>query len=210
MEEIPGLAKTDIIESIKKALEIVKTHKKNTPPDLDTSKVIINIDGASKGNPGEAGIGVVFQNDKDDVLKEFYKYIGKTTNNFAEYTALCYALDEAIKNNYKNIEIKSDSELIVKQLNGEYSVKSEDLKFLFLKAKEKLNKFDNYKIKHIPRAENKRADRLANIAISSEAKIAETNNSFEKENVLQLKKPPVNTIEIFNKKRNRIDISKVD
>lgn len=184
MEEITGLSKTDIIESTKKALELVKAHKKDIPLASYASKVVINIDGASKGNPGKAGIGVVFQNDKNDILKELYKYIGITTNNFAEYTALNYSLDEAIKNNYKNIEIKSDSELIVKQLNGEYSVKSDDLKPIFLEIKGKLKKFDSYKIKHIPRTENKRADRLANIAISSEIKPDKT--------------------------RSRINISKVD
>ena len=124
--------------------------------------LIVNVDGASKGNPGEAGIGVaVF--DKDlNVLQESCEYIGVATNNIAEYKALILGVKLAIKFNAKNTLFKSDSELLVKQVMGEYRVKNPQLMCLFTEAQSLLGKLTEWKIKHVPREENREADLLAN------------------------------------------------
>lgn len=131
---------------------------------------MIHTDGASRGNPGDAGIGIVVYNeDKTKIIKELYEYIGKTTNNVAEYTALLKGLKavEALKP--KAIKIFLDSELIVKQINGEYKVRNEGLRPIYEDVKKLLRKF-NYTIEHIPREQNKKADELANKGIDEKNK----------------------------------------
>ncbi|MGI6485049.1 MAG: ribonuclease HI family protein [Thermoanaerobacterales bacterium] len=128
-------------------------------------KATVYIDGASRGNPGNAGIGIIFFNEKGDVIKEISDYIGQTTNNIAEYTALLTALEQAVEINIKQIDIFSDSELMVKQINGEYKVKNEGLKPLYKRVCKLLEEFDEYEIRHVSREENKRADKLANLGI---------------------------------------------
>ncbi|MDI3534406.1 MAG: ribonuclease [Thermosediminibacterales bacterium] len=135
---------------------------------MDT--LVIHTDGASRGNPGDAGIGIVVYNeDKTKIIKELYEYIGKTTNNVAEYTALLKGLKavEALKP--KAIKIFLDSELIVKQINGEYKVRNEGLRPIYEDVKKLLRKF-NYTIEHIPREQNKKADELANKGIDEKNK----------------------------------------
>jgi ribonuclease HI len=123
-------------------------------------------DGASRGNPGDAGIGIVFVDENGNVIREIAEYIGQTTNNIAEYTALITALKEAVEMGYEVIEIVSDSELMVKQLNGEYQVKNEGIKPLHKEASELLKEFKQYSIRHVRREQNKRADELANQGIN--------------------------------------------
>ncbi len=130
-------------------------------------KAKIYIDGAARGNPGEAGIGILVKDGQDKKIKSLYKYIGQATNNVAEYTALVYGLQEALILNLKDVVVYSDSELLVKQLNGEYKVKNFNLKpyyeqFLHLKSG-----FTGLEIRQISRAENKDTDKLANQAIDS-------------------------------------------
>lgn len=116
-------------------------------------------DGASRGNPGDAGIGfILIFNGKKIEMSE---YIGKTTNNVAEYTALIKGLEEAIKVGIKEIKIFLDSELIVRQLNGVYNVKNKNLILLYFNVKELLSKFKKYEIFHINREQNTFADKLA-------------------------------------------------
>ena len=124
--------------------------------------IIVNVDGASKGNPGEAGIGVaVF--DKDlNVVQESCEYIGVATNNIAEYKALILGAKLAIKFNANNTLFKSDSELMVKQIMGEYRVKNTQLKSLYSEVQSLLGKLPEWEIKHVLREENKEADLLAN------------------------------------------------
>ncbi|NIP32106.1 MAG: reverse transcriptase-like protein [Candidatus Dadabacteria bacterium] len=125
----------------------------------------VYIDGASRGNPGESGIGIVI-NYKNGNKKEIKKYLGIGTNNQAEYTALITAL-ESLKEESKNkIIIHTDSQLVANQINGLWKVKDPDLKLLFLKAKESINNFSDLTIKHIRREFNKEADRVANDAIN--------------------------------------------
>jgi ribonuclease HI len=130
-------------------------------------KLIIYTDGASRGNPGPAGIGIVICNESRKVVKEYEEFIGTATNNIAEYRALIKALELASSFPVSEIECFSDSELMVKQLNGEYSIKNEKLGELFLQVREKEKQFKKVKYFHVPREADliKRADKLANIAI---------------------------------------------
>jgi ribonuclease HI len=116
------------------------------------SSVIIYSDGASKGNPGDAGIGIVISDEKGKVLREVAEYIGKTTNNVAEYSALIRGLREAAELDATQIEIRTDSELLARQL----------LKPLFEEAISLLRVFERVSISHVVRGLNKRADELAN------------------------------------------------
>lgn len=125
----------------------------------------IYTDGAARGNPGPAGIGVVIRND-NEVLLEVADYIGKTTNNIAEYTALIRGLEEALDMDEKSIETFSDSELMVKQINGEYQVKNHGLQPLYNQAIALLKKFKHRQVNYIPRTANKEADKLANKGIN--------------------------------------------
>lgn len=123
----------------------------------------IHIDGGSRGNPGPSAAGVVFRDaDKDLTLYEAGHWIGRATNNFAEYTALLTAVKLALPLKPRQTLIHSDSELMVKQINGEYRVKSADLKPLHAQALALLRQLGSWKIKHVYREKNARADELAN------------------------------------------------
>ncbi|NOX97803.1 MAG: ribonuclease HI family protein [Nitrospirae bacterium] len=128
-------------------------------------RLIIYVDGASRGNPGRAGIGVIVYDDKENVLKRIKQYLGKTTNNVAEYVALIYGLQEGLLCQSKYLTIYMDSELVVKQMDGRYRIKNELLK-IFSKQVEHLREgFKKVEIKHIGREKNQEADKLANQAI---------------------------------------------
>ncbi|MBK5094831.1 MAG: ribonuclease HI family protein [Deltaproteobacteria bacterium] len=129
--------------------------------------VTVRSDGASRGNPGPSGIGVVLEVDGEDCPIERFEYIGEATNNVAEYRALLLGLSEAEKLSPSSLTILSDSELIVRQLNAEYRVKSDLLKPLYLEACRRLRGFPGTRILHIDRGENQAADRLANRAIDA-------------------------------------------
>lgn len=124
-------------------------------------KLEVFIDGASKGNPGESGFGIVIKiNDK--IYKKTGGYIGKTTNNVAEYISLIFALIECIPFRKEKIIIKSDSQLLVNQMKGSYKVKEPQLKILNFIAIRLLERYNNIEIVHIPREENKLSDEIAN------------------------------------------------
>ena len=122
-------------------------------------------DGASRGNPGHAGIGIVVFGKNRKVLDKYGEYIGRTTNNVAEYKGLISGLKCAKKYLPCSVSLFLDSELVVKQIRGEYRTKDEALKAYFEFAKQLLSEFERYKISHIPREKNKDADALANMAI---------------------------------------------
>jgi ribonuclease HI/probable phosphoglycerate mutase len=122
-------------------------------------------DGASRGNPGEAGAGIVLFDRKGRELAVRSAYLGRCTNNIAEYRALILGLQTACELNCGTLEIFMDSQLIVRQVQGQYKVKNAGIKPLFAEARALLAKFDNWTITHVPRAENKRADELANRGI---------------------------------------------
>jgi ribonuclease HI len=129
--------------------------------------VTVRTDGASRGNPGPAGIGVVLEVEGGSRRIERFEYIGEATNNVAEYRALLLALSEAEKLSPSSLTILSDSELLVRQLNGEYRVKSDLLRPLYREACHRLRGFPGTRILHVGRGENQDADRLANRAIDA-------------------------------------------
>lgn len=130
-------------------------------------RLILYADGGSRGNPGHAGIGVAIFDENNNPVKEISKYIGTQTNNAAEYYALIQALEEALNLGAGSVQIYMDSELVVKQINGEYQVKSEGLKPLYKIAMDYLKEFNSYSISHVKRNGNKIADRLANEGMDS-------------------------------------------
>ncbi len=131
---------------------------------------LMMVDGAARGNPGEAGSGAVIYDEHGAVVKELSRYLGRTTNNVAEYQGLLMGLEELIRMGKKRISVRSDSQLLVRQLNGQYRVKDEKLKPLFERAMMLLRRFDSFRIIHVPRELNKAADRLANQSIDDALK----------------------------------------
>ena len=124
-------------------------------------------DGASRGNPGPAGAGAIITDEKGATLAEKAVYLGEVTNNQAEYQALLIGLQEAIKLAPARLIVRMDSELIVRQLNGEYRVRNRDLLPLHNRARELMQQLADVKVEHVPREENVYADRLANQAIDN-------------------------------------------
>ena len=131
---------------------------------------LLMVDGASRGNPGAAGCGAVILDENGAVVKELSRYLDRTTNNVAEYEGLLMGLEVLLQSGAKKIVVKSDSQLLVRQLNGEYRVKDEKLKVLFERAKSLLRQFESCRIVHVRREMNKLADRLANRGIDDAAK----------------------------------------
>lgn len=128
-------------------------------------RCVAYIDGGSRGNPGVAGYGVDVQSDDGQPLANLSESLGIRTNNFAEYSALIGALDYAHANGYEGLRIYADSELLVRQINGMYKVKSLDLKPLYNRAQALISKLKSFSIHHVPREQNREADRLANLAM---------------------------------------------
>lgn len=123
------------------------------------------VDGAARGNPGEAGCGAIIFDENGGALGELYRYLGRTTNNVAEYEALLLGLERVLHLGGKRLRVESDSQLLVRQLNGLYRVKNEKLKTLHQRALALLRRLEAWRIIHIPRENNRLADRLANRAI---------------------------------------------
>jgi probable phosphoglycerate mutase len=122
-------------------------------------------DGGARGNPGPAGYGALIQDASGMVLAELSEFLGIRTNNFAEYSGLLGCLQFALDNNYPRLRVVSDSELMVKQIQGKYQVKSPDLKPLYEEAKRRIARLEKFEITHALRHKNKDADRLANEAM---------------------------------------------
>lgn len=140
-----------------------------------------NIDGASRGNPGPAAYAVILRGPGGTKIAEISKCIGRTTNNIAEYYALVAALDYAAANSILALRVRSDSELLVRQMQGRYKVKNEDLKPLHERAKKLARRLDYFVIEHVPREQNSDADALANVALDSrngKSSIAPQRNTF--------------------------------
>lgn len=131
------------------------------PPDC----VYAEVDGAARGNPGPAAYGVVLRDSQGAVLARLADTIGETTNNVAEYHGLLAALDYAQAHGHRALKVRSDSELLVRQMRGEYKVRSADLKPLHERARALARTLDFFDITSVPREQNRHADRLANQAL---------------------------------------------
>lgn len=138
-------------------------------------QALIYIDGGARGNPGPAAAGVTITTpDGTEAIHEAGYWLGTLTNNEAEYQGLLHALKAASDLGFESIHVRSDSELMVKQIKGEYRVKAANLKPLYTTARERLENFRDWSIEHVRRDKNKRADQLANIAMDAKRDVIET------------------------------------
>jgi ribonuclease HI len=137
----------------------------------------LEFDGGSRGNPGPAGIGVVVRAEDRTPLVTLGRFIGKATNNVAEYRALITAMQEARKLGATKIVIRGDSELIIRQMTGQYKVKHPDMKVLFEEAQQVIKQFASAKIEHNLRHKNELADKLANLAMDRRADVTDAEES---------------------------------
>ncbi|MBI4982072.1 MAG: ribonuclease HI family protein [Candidatus Omnitrophica bacterium] len=133
------------------------------------SELEIYIDGASKGNPGPSGVGVVICHN-GEIVKKISNYIGEATNNVAEYTALIHALQESLILRARKIKVYTDSELLYRQLKKVYRVKNENIQILYKQVEHLLTGFELFSINHVPRENNKEADKLATLAVKNALK----------------------------------------
>ena len=129
-------------------------------------KLKIHIDGAARGNPGPAGIGVFLSDASNRRAGEISVYLGQATNNVAESIALVVALQEALKRGVDDVSIFTDSELLARQVSGTYRVRDRELQWLHVLIRNLVEGFQTFTIQHVPRTQNKQADRLANKAVT--------------------------------------------
>ena len=132
---------------------------------MGIKRLIIYTDGAARGNPGPAAIGVIIEDERGRLVASISQRIGRTTNNQAEYRALIAALEKAVSLGAKQVDIKSDSELVVRQINGSYRVKKAALKPLYQQVKYLIGSLEDFTIAHVSREQNTEADALANRAL---------------------------------------------
>jgi ribonuclease HI len=133
--------------------------------DLNVKKVVINVDGAARGNPGPSAIGAVLKDENGKTLGRISRTIGTTTNNQAEYRAIIAALERAISAGARQVTIKSDSELVVRQINGRYKIKNTTLRPLYQQVVRLASSLESFSITSIPREQNAEADAQANRAL---------------------------------------------
>jgi ribonuclease HI len=139
-------------------------------PRAASPVVKANIDGGARGNPGPSAYGVVVRDAKGDVIAELSDYLGLQTNNYAEYSGLLAALEYAVKEKHLSFKVFSDSELLVKQMKGQYRVKSPGLLELYEKARVLVRKLEHFSIEHVLREYNREADALVNQVLDSRAR----------------------------------------
>ena len=168
--ELPNLyAEEESTENLPQSLAQGNLEPNFTLPVLSPAKVyVLRFDGGSRSNPGIAGCGmVIFDSESGLEVWSAYKFLNHATNNEAEYTSLCEGMKFAKLMGIKHLVAEGDSQLVIKQINGEYQVKKEQLKPLYQKASSTSKCFWSFQLRHIPREENFRADQLANIAMDS-------------------------------------------
>jgi ribonuclease HI len=136
-------------------------------PDSESTSAILWTDGAARGNPGPAGIGVMLKTKSGKVIVAEGRSIGHATNNVAEYRALLFGLEKALESGVRRVEVRADSELLIKQLRREYRVKNPGLRPLFEQAAAMIRRFDAVRLTHVRREHNSEADRLANEGIDN-------------------------------------------
>ncbi len=163
----PDCSPSDALQTIRAALKCLEPASSVRPDPPGGGVARIHIDGAARGNPGPAGIGVLIIGPDGAVKERLYRGLGKATNNVAEYRALLLGLERAQALGYSDIQVFSDSELLVRQIQGRYQVKNAALKELFAAAKARLAGFRGFRIQHVPREQNAEADALANRGIDA-------------------------------------------
>jgi ribonuclease HI len=132
----------------------------------DQLRILIYTDGAARGNPGPAGAGAILRDATTrETLAEIAQYLGVRTNNYAEWTAVELALEEALRLGATHVDLRLDSELVARQISGRYRVKHADLKPIHARVMDLLARFAGYTVGHVPRELNKEADRLSNVAV---------------------------------------------
>ncbi len=162
------------------------------PPSKPEKSVWINAhcDGGARGNPGPAGYGALIQDDQGMVFAELSEFLGMRTNNYAEYSGLLACLQYALDHHHPRLRVVSDSELMVKQIQGKYKVNSPDLKPLWQEARNRIAKLEAFEISHALRHKNKDADRLANEAMDRGMKRPPATNPGAPQPALSLPKGP--------------------
>jgi ribonuclease HI len=135
------------------------------PTEKNDESITAYCDGGSRGNPGPAGFGVHVEDATGQPIGELSEYVGRKTNNFAEYSGLLAALQFALDHGYRRLKVISDSELMVKQIKGQYRVNSPELRPLYEEAKRRIRQLDSFHLQHVLREKNRDADRLANEAM---------------------------------------------
>lgn len=135
---------------------------------MKNKEVLIYVDGASRGNPGPASVGALILDSEGRTLKEISEPIGHATNNIAEYFALIYALQEAVSMGVSAVAVRTDSQLMARQFSGEYAVREPHVKLLHRIVKRLAAYFERCTVTHIPREENREADRLAGRAVETD------------------------------------------
>jgi len=171
----PGLERAQLVALLARLADTLEPRPKPAPPkpavapeaatSLGTSALRVYSDGAARGNPGPAGAGAVLKDAQGQVVERLGKYLGNNTNNFAEYMGLLLGLKRARELGAREVEVFADSELMIRQLGGQYQVKSPTLRPLFEEARALLREFSRYKLNHVPRAQNADADEMSNRAI---------------------------------------------
>jgi ribonuclease HI len=134
---------------------------------LSIEKVVINVDGAARGNPGPAAIGAIIKNENGHIVARISQRIGITTNNQAEYQAIITALEQAVRMGVRTVSVKSDSELVVNQISGRYKIKNTALRPLYHQVVQLTGSLENFTITYVPRGQNAQADALANQALDN-------------------------------------------
>lgn len=166
--ELPKYSPATLRMALEEASQLIQqmtTTRRSRQPA--TRSLILHIDGASRGNPGPAGIGVVLWDEAGSIREEHQAYIGKATNNVAEYEALLFGLRKAKELGYAAVKVFSDSQLLVRQIRGEYRVKNSRLRQFYEQVQHLTRSFDTFEIDHVGREMNARADLLANRAIEA-------------------------------------------
>jgi len=164
-----GISKEDAGKLLRGAAVKLQGERPAPPSRLDSQrKVYIFSDGAARGNPGPAGAGAVIKDAKGQVIAELKQALGKQTNNVAEYKGLLLGLHKAQELGAREIEVRADSELMIRQINGKYAVRNEGLKPLYNEAMALLKSFASWHAEHVPREENALADEMSNRAIDEE------------------------------------------
>lgn len=159
------LAQENISRESVRALHQELSHHLEIETVRKTALAILYVDGAARGNPGPAGVGMVLTDSSGKTISEKRQFIGEATNNVAEYQGLIFGLDFALKQGVQKLLVRTDSELMAKQMLGQFRVKNPQLLVLYDQATSLARRFQEFAIEHVPREANRRPDILANMAI---------------------------------------------